>query len=246
MPLISGPVLILGARSDIGRALCRAYAQQGCDVILAARRAEELADDRADLENRYQVKAFTAEFDVTDADPDRFFAGLPVKPKTVIMVAGLLGDQAVSEADPAAADLVMRTNYNGPVLFLMAAARLLKQSRDGTIIGISSVAGDRGRASNYVYGSAKAGFTAALSGLRNGLSREDIAVLTVKPGFVATRMTEGMALPARLTAQPDAVAAQIVRAHKAGRHVIYTKPIWRLIMGVIRAIPEPIFRKLSL
>lgn len=246
MSSISGPVLILGARSDIGRALGRAYAQRGCDVILAARRAGELVDDKADLENRFGVKAFTAEFDVTDADPDRFFANLPVVPRTVVMVAGLLGDQAVSETDPAAAELVMRTNYTGPVQFLMAAARLLRKAGNGTIVGISSVAGDRGRASNYVYGSAKAGFTAALSGLRNSLSREGIGVLTVKPGFVATRMTEGMALPARLTAQPEAVASQIVRAQQAGRHVIYTKPIWRLIMAVIRAIPESVFRKLSL
>jgi NAD(P)-dependent dehydrogenase (short-subunit alcohol dehydrogenase family) len=162
------------------------------------------------------------------------------------MVAGLLGDQAQSEINGEAADLVMRTNYNGPVLYLLEAARLMREAGRGTIIGISSVAGDRGRASNFVYGSAKAGFTAFLSGLRNRLAREGIAVITVKPGFVRTKMTEGMDLPARLTAEPEAVARQIVTAHRKGRDIVYAKPIWRPIMSVIRALPEPIFKRMSI
>ena len=114
------------------------------------------------------------------------------------------------------------------------------------IVGISSVAGDRGRGSNYIYGSAKAGFTAYLAGLRNRLAGEGVHVLTVKPGFVATAMTEGLDLPAPLTAQPEELGAAVLRAVAKKRNVIYTRPVWRLIMGVIRAIPEPIFKKLSL
>ncbi len=246
MASIPSPVLILGARSDIGRALSRSYAELGCDIILAARRADELEPDRADLATRYGVAVQAAEFDVNDPDPDAFFASLGVVPGTVVMVAGLLGDQAESERSSEAAQLVMQTNYNGPSLFLLAAARVLQAAGKGAIIGISSVAGDRGRASNFVYGSAKAGFTAFLSGLRNRLAKSGIDVITVKPGFVATRMTAGMDLPARLTAQPDAVARSIVNAQRKRRDVIYTKPIWRGVMTVIGIIPERVFKKMSI
>ena len=116
----------------------------------------------------------------------------------------------------------------------------------GTIIGISSVAGDRGRASNFVYGSAKAGFSAVLSGLRNAHAKHGLHVLTVKPGFVATKMTAGMDLPPLLTAQPRDVADAIIKAQLRGRNVIYTKSLWWLIMTIIRHIPEGIFKRLSL
>jgi short-subunit dehydrogenase len=111
---------------------------------------------------------------------------------------------------------------------------------------VSSVAGDRGRASNFIYGSAKAGFTAFLSGLRARLSRKNVHVITVKPGFVDTRMTAGMNLPPLLTAQPDEVAAAVLKAHAKGANVIYVGRIWRFIMLVIRLLPEPIFKRLSI
>ncbi|MEI9928749.1 MAG: SDR family NAD(P)-dependent oxidoreductase [Sphingomonas sp.] len=167
-------------------------------------------------------------------------------PGTVVMVAGLLGDQQDSEGHPAAADLVMRTNYNGPALYLLAAARRLEAAGKGVIVGISSVAGDRGRGSNYVYGSAKAGFTALLSGMRNRLARKGVHVMTVKPGFVDTRMTRGMDLPKALTARPEEVAAAVVRGQRRGADVIYTRPVWRLVMTVIRSIPEGVFKRLNL
>jgi len=116
----------------------------------------------------------------------------------------------------------------------------------GTLIGISSVAGDRGRATNYVYGSAKAGFTAFLSGLRNRLAKRGVHVMTVKPGFVATKMTEGMDLPDKLTADPDKLARSVLRAAKRRRNIIYVKPVWWLVMLIIRNIPEAIFKKLSI
>jgi short-subunit dehydrogenase len=108
------------------------------------------------------------------------------------------------------------------------------------------VAGERGRASNFVYGSAKAGLTAFLSGLRNELAGKGVQVITVKPGFVATAMTADMDLPAALTAQPDEVARAVVAAQLRGRDVIYVRPLWRLIMTVIRAIPEGVFKRLKL
>jgi len=167
-------------------------------------------------------------------------------PGTVIMVAGLLGDQAESAASDGVAAQVMETNYAGPARYLLAAARAMAGVPDACIIGISSVAGDRGRGSNYIYGSAKAGLTAFLSGLRNAHAKSGLHVLTVKPGFVATQMTAGMDLPPQLTAQPAEVARAIVRAHEKKRDVIYVRPIWRLVMTIICAIPERLFKRLSL
>lgn len=239
------PVLILGARSDIARALAHEYAARGCDLILAARDPAALEADCADLALRHKIGARAVAVDVTDGAPDAFFAALDEVPGTIVMVAGLLGDQDEAVADDALAARIMETNYNGPARYLLAAARLMEK-KGSAIIGISSVAGDRGRGSNLVYGSAKAGFTAFLSGLRNRLVQRDIQVLTVKPGFVDTRMTEGMKLPGALTAKPEAVARAIVRAQEKGRGVIYAKAVWRPIMQIIRLIPEPVFKRLKL
>jgi len=243
---IPSPVLILGARSDIGRAIAHAYAAEGCDVILAARRVGDLERDRSDLMVRYPVKAELAEFDVLDASPDAFLASLGTQPATVVMVVGLLGEHERSLVDDAEATRVMNTNYVGPARYLLAAARMLEARGGGAIIGVSSVAGDRGRGSNFIYGSAKAGLTAFLSGLRNHLAKKNVQVLTIKPGFVATRMTAGMKLPPLLTTTPEDVARVVLSAQKSGRDVVYVKPIWRLIMFIIGLIPEPIFKKLSL
>jgi NAD(P)-dependent dehydrogenase (short-subunit alcohol dehydrogenase family) len=242
--MIASPVVILGARSDIGRALARGYAAKGARVILAAR--GDIEADRRDLEVRSGGTAKAVAFDVTDGAPDAFFAGLGEKPGTVVMVAGLLGDQDRSASDDAEAARVMATNYEGPARYLLAAARAMAGVKGGCIIGISSVAGERGRGSNYIYGSAKAGLTAFLSGLRNAQSKAGLHVMTVKPGFVATQMTAGMKLPPPLTAQPDEVAKAIIDSHEKRRDVIYVKARWRPVMAVIRAIPEGVFKKLSL
>lgn len=245
MPEPLSPILIAGAHSDIGRALAHAYARRGCDIILAARGADRLEADCSDLSVRHGVAARAVELDVTAGDPDGFYQSLGEVPGTVVMVAGLLGDQDEAVAVDAAAWRIMETNYVGPARYLLAAARRMERP-GSTIIGISSVAGDRGRGSNLVYGSAKAGFSAFLSGLRNRLASRQVHVMTVKPGFVATRMTAGMALPARLTAQPEAVAEAILHAHVRGRDTLYAKWIWGPIMQVIRLIPEPVFKRMKL
>ncbi|MDE3123332.1 MAG: SDR family NAD(P)-dependent oxidoreductase, partial [Paracoccaceae bacterium] len=141
---------------------------------------------------------------------------------------------------------VMRTNFEGPAAILAAFANRFEARRSGTIVGISSVAGERGRATNYIYGSAKAGFTAFLSGLRNRLAGKGVHVVTVLPGFVATRMTAGMDLPAKLTAQPSEVGRAVLRAVKTRRNVIYVRPIWQVIMAVIRNIPEGVFKGMKI
>jgi short-subunit dehydrogenase len=129
---------------------------------------------------------------------------------------------------------------------LNIAAEKMQLKKAGIIIGISSVAGERGRASNYLYGSAKAGFTAYLSGLRNRLYPLGIRVITLKPGFVYSKMTEHLTLPPRLTASPEQVAKVVIKNLSSGSEIIYVKPIWAIIMTIIRLIPEFFFKKLKL
>lgn len=241
------PVLIVGAASDIGRAIARAYALAGRDLVLAARAPERLERDAQDLRLRGNIAVRIEAFDILDqASHDALLDRLDGLPGTVISVVGLLGSQPAAERDPAEAERIMRTNYLAPALFLGTVAERMARRGSGTIIGISSVAGERGRASNYVYGSAKAGLTQFLSGLRNRLAGAGIRVVTVKPGFVDTRMTEGMKLPPLLTARPEEVARAVLAAERRGRDCIYVRPVWRLIMAVIRLIPEPLFKRMRL
>jgi decaprenylphospho-beta-D-erythro-pentofuranosid-2-ulose 2-reductase len=245
---IAGPsVLILGARSDIARPLARIYAEDGYGVILAARHAERLAADAADLRVRFEHPVGIREFDVLETGGHhRFLDSLDALPDTVISLIGLMTPQGEAQTDFAAADLMIRSNFLGLVSILGETANRMEQRGSGTIIGVSSVAGDRGRATNYIYGSAKAGFTAFLSGLRNRLLGKGVTVITIKPGFVRTRMTEGMDLPAILTAAPDELARAIRRAHKRHSQIVYHSHVWRLIMLIICSLPERIFARLKL
>lgn len=241
------PVLILGARSDIGRATACRFAAAGHPVQLAARNAEALEADKADIELRFRVPVTLHEFDALAVDTHPAFVdALPALPEVAVCAVGLMGTQGESERDPAAAARVLRSNFEGPAAILSELANRFEARGRGTLVGISSVAGERGRATNYVYGSAKAGFTAFLSGLRNRLAKKGVHVVTVLPGFVATRMTEGMDLPQRLLAQPDEVAEAIAQAVERRRDVIYVRPVWRLVMGVIRSLPEPVFKRTRL
>ena len=247
MTQLHSPVLLLGATSDIGRALAHAYGKAGLPLILAARDSARLDADVQDMRLRYDVPVRAVECDVLQMDdPGCFFDALGELPGTVVSLVGLLGDQTKAQFDPAQSLTVIATNFVGPAVLLGEAANRMEKRGYGTLIGVSSVAGDRGRASNYIYGSAKAGLTAYLSGLRNRLAETGVRVLTIKPGFVATRMTAGMKLPAALTAQPDEVARAVIRAQEQGRNVVYVRPIWRLIMTIIRLLPESLFKKLSI
>lgn len=241
--MTSGPVLIIGGKSDIGLALAYRFAAAGHPVQLAARDAASLKEAQADIQIRHDVAVSLHELDILAPDTfSAFIDSLPALPSVAICVVGLLGQQAVAEREPEAASLIFRSNFEGPALLTGLLANRFEARGAGTLVGISSVAGERGRSSNYVYGSAKAGFTAFLSGLRNRLAKKGVHVLTVLPGFVATRMTEGMDLPPRLTATPERVAEAIFKGVAGGKDVIYVKPVWRLVMLVIRTIPERIFK----
>ena len=240
-------VLILGARSDIGRAIAHQFAAEGHPVQLAARKTKGLEADKTDIELRYRVAVDVHEFDALDQkEHAAFLDKLSSLPGIAVCVVGYMGEQTENEHDLEAATRVMRSNYEGPANILAELANRFEERGGGTLVGISSVAGERGRATNYVYGSAKAGLTAFLSGLRNRLAKKGVHVVTVLPGFMATQMTEGMDLPAPLTAQPDEVAKAVAKAVQKQRNVIYVRPVWWLIMTIIKTIPEGVFKRLKI
>jgi short-subunit dehydrogenase len=242
-----GAVLILGGRSDIGLAIAKVYAAEGHAVQLAARKAATLDAEKADIALRHGVEVSLHEFDALDVDThEAFVDGLATLPETVVCAVGVLGSQEDNEQDHATARMVMRANFEGPANILAVLANKFEDRGNGVIIGISSVAGDRGRATNYIYGAGKAGFSAYLAGLRNRLASKGVHVLTVKPGFVATRMTDGLDLPDKLTTDPETLARGVFKAAKRRRNEVYIKPIWWLVMMVIRNIPEMVFKKLKI
>jgi NAD(P)-dependent dehydrogenase (short-subunit alcohol dehydrogenase family) len=187
----------------------------------------------------------SAVFDLDDATAhERLLdaAEAALGPADIVFLAhGVLGSR---DAAPEEAEAILRTNLGGPTSLLLRAARRMEARRAGTLVALSSVSGDRGRAANPVYGAAKAGLTALLSALRQRLSSAGVSVLTVKPGFVDTPMTAHLpAMP--FVVGPDRVARDIVRALERGADVVYTPPIWRLVMLVVRLLPEKLFKKLS-
>lgn len=240
-------VLILGARSDIGKTTAHKFASLGHPVQLAARNATAMETDKTDMELRYKVAVTLHEFDALAIEThDTFVNSLPELPQIAVCAVGMMGQQRENERDIKSASIIMRSNYEAPAGILAVLANRFEERGNGTLVGISSIAGERGRAANYVYGSSKAGFTTFLSGLRNRLAKSGIHVVTVLPGFVSTRMTEGMDLPKKLTAEPNEVADAILRAVERKKDVIYVRTIWRLIMLIIRNIPEFIFKKLKI
>lgn len=240
-------VLIMGAKSDIAKALARKYAENGYNLYLAARKSNELEAFSNDINIRTQRTAKCLELDVLDyASHQAFYDALEEKPLGVISAIGYLGEQTKAQNEFSEAQKIIDTNYTGVVSLLNIIADDFEKRKNGFIVGISSVAGDRGRKSNYFYGSAKAALTAHLSGLRNRLYKSQVHVMTVKPGFVATKMTEGMDLPEKLTAQPENVAQDIYQAQQKGKNVLYTKWIWRWIMLIIKIIPEWKFKGMNL
>ncbi|HEY8576180.1 MAG TPA: SDR family oxidoreductase [Devosia sp.] len=241
-------LLLIGATSDIGHATATAFAKAGWRIHLTARNLEAAERNRADIAVRTSVPVTAEVLNILDTEKlESFVGGLVPLPDAVVCVVGELGDQQRAQTDIAHAARVIRTNFEGPSLLLGILAERFIQRGHGSIVGVSSVAGDRGRGSNYVYGAAKAGFSAFLSGLRNRASASNVQVITIKPGFVRTRMTSGMKLPPLLTAEPDEVGNAILAAVEKSRSgVHYVRKIWRPVMTAICLIPEPVFKKMRL
>ncbi len=240
--------IILGATSSMARAFARSVAERGDRVIVAGRDMADLKAMATDLALRGAASAEAMRFDARDPatfGPIVQKAELEPGEINVAVFVGSMPAQAEIDADPALISGVVADNFTGPVRFLAEIAPLLEARAGGTVVGVSSVAGDRGRISNYTYGAAKAGFATYLSGLRNRLTRAGAHVVTVKPGFVDTSMTwgiEGMFL----VASPEKVAADILKAVEKRRNVLYTPGFWWLIMTIIKLVPERIFKKLSI
>ena len=240
------PVLVLGARSDIAHEIAKQLAKRGHPIMLAARKSDSLSADVSDMSIRYNTVVTAHEFDILDTTAHaRFLRNLPLIPSIIVCAVGVLGNQDQDAGNPDAMRLIVDTNYLAPCLFLeIAAAQMALIGTKTAIVAISSVAGDRGRAKNYIYGSAKAGFTAYLSGLRQKYEATQLHIMTVKPGFVRTTMTEDMDLPGILTSNPDDFAKKVVKALDRGTQV-YCDPRWRVVMGIITHLPEKIFMRLK-
>jgi len=245
----SKKVLVLGATSGIAEATCRIWAQQGASLFLIARNADKLNVVAADLKTRGAAYIDTAVIDLDDTEshPELLtdaigsLGGLDV----AYLAHGVLGDQAEAERETEHAEDILYTNLISPVSLLTWLANYCVKQHSGVIAVLSSVAGDRGRKSNYVYGSSKAGLTAFLQGLRNRVDREGVTVLTIKPGPVKTAMTANMKGNEKF-ADVDAVAATIVKAIDKKKDTLYVPGIWSPVMLVVRTIPEFIFKKLNL
>jgi len=240
-------VLILGATSDIGRALAKKFASNGYNLQVAARRVNDLVSMSSDIKLRFGVTCDLHSFDAENfLSHEIFWKSLHYKPDITIVVFGNMFDQQDCLHKW---DLTLKTiqvNYTGIASILNIIARSYNQRKGGTIIGISSVAGLRGRSSNFIYGSAKAAAIAYLSGLRNELYHSDVHVMTVLPGFVFTKLTENLQLPKLLAATPDEVAKDVYSGFLKRKNIVYSRWFWRWIMLVIQFIPESTFKKLKL
>ena len=239
--------ILLGATSSMAQAMARQLAEAGNGVILAGRDLEDLKRLAADCQARGAAFAQAMKFDARASKGFKAIIDRAAREDGQISAAVFVGSmppQEAIDADPGLIAGTVEDSFVGPATFLQALAPVMEARGGGTVVGVGSVAGDRGRIGNYVYGAAKAGFATYLSGLRNRLTRAGGHVVTVKPGFVDTAMTWGLA-GMFLVATPEAVARDILKAVEKKKNVIYTPFFWRYIMGIIKSIPEPIFKKLS-
>jgi decaprenylphospho-beta-D-erythro-pentofuranosid-2-ulose 2-reductase len=247
---MSGRIVILGALSAIAEATARRFAENGAALVLVARDEARLKELAADLMVRGAVAAHIVVCDLaTEADPGAKMlawtdqlGGL----SAVLIAYGVLGDQAAAEKDLAITQQQITVNFTSAALWAQAAAAILEQQRSGTLLVIGSVAGDRGRASNYVYGAAKAGLATFTQGIAHRLAKVGARAVTIKPGFVDTPMTAGLAKGGPLWATPAQVADVIVKAADKGGPVAYAPWFWRFILLIIRAVPAFVFHKTKL
>lgn len=247
MEFKSKTVLILGGNSDVGKSLAKDFGKLGSNLILTSRKDGQLDTFKSDLEIRNEINCDVQLFNVLDfKSHDSFYKNLKTKPDIVITCIGYLDKQENSQINFQESLMSIQTNFTGLVSILNIISSDFEKREEGVIVGISSVAGDRGRESNYIYGSSKSAFTSFLSGLRNRLHKSGVKVITVKPGFIETKMTGHLDLPKLLTATPDDISKDIINSIRKGKTIIYSKWFWKWIMLIIRIIPESIFKKMKL
>jgi decaprenylphospho-beta-D-erythro-pentofuranosid-2-ulose 2-reductase len=250
MSNIAGQVIV-GATSEIARAVALELAKAGGPLVVAARDVEELKLLAADLELRTGACVTAIPHDATNfGQCDAFFNKCMAALGSIeglVLCQGFMADQKEAAEDWSLAQQMIDVNYTASVCLGNRFAAHFAAIGKGYICGVSSVAGDRGRQSNYLYGSTKAGFSAYLDGSRNRLYRSGVAVVNVKPGFVDTSMTWGLLNPrSRIVATPERVGRDIAKAIRRRKNTIYTPWLWALIMPLIRLLPEALFKRLSL
>lgn len=244
----AGHVLVVGASSAIGRAIALRFARKG-SVLVAGRDAKEIDAVAADARIRTGATVTGVAYDAMTTDAAAFFARcLEIAQGNldgIVVCHGLMDEEDRAKNDPNALARIIGVNFTSPAAVLTAAAGYFENRKRGFLVGVGSVAGDRGRQSNYPYGAAKAGFATWLDGLRHRLFKAGVTVTTVKPGFVDTGMTWGMK-GLFLVASPEKIAADVERAVRKKRAVIYTPWFWRGLLAVIRSVPRPIFLRSKL
>jgi decaprenylphospho-beta-D-erythro-pentofuranosid-2-ulose 2-reductase len=242
-------VAILGATSGIAEASARIWAARGARIALVGRNAEKLAAVVSDLKTRGAASADAIVADCAEIDASatmRLIVDTLGGIDIVLLAYAVQGDQQACERDPEAAAEVLRTDFTSAAAWCLAAASILEAQRSGALVVIGSVAGDRGRASNYVYGAAKAGLAALVEGIAHRLARSGARAILIKPGFVDTPMTATIANKGLLWAKPEAIARTIVAAAERGPPVVYAPWFWRGIMLVVRNTPSLIFHRTNL
>jgi decaprenylphospho-beta-D-erythro-pentofuranosid-2-ulose 2-reductase len=247
-------LLVLGGASDIGAAIAERLVPGGCHRIVLAGRRPEAMEPVADRLRAAGAEVAVTAWDATDigghADAVKAaWDALPAGESSrdidcVLLAAGVLGDQEHLEDDPTAAAEVATTNYVGPVSTLLHVTRRLEEQGHGTIIVLSSVAGERVRQSNFVYGSSKAGLDGFAQGLGDSLEGTGVNVMVVRPGFVHSSMTEGRDAPP-LSTTPEAVAEAVADGLASGKHTVWVPGTFRYVMTAFRHLPRPLWRKLS-
>lgn len=243
--------VILGGASTVARAIALELARDGYALVSADFDRFENERIAADIHVRHVRPCHALHFDATDYGSHRRFMDeccrlLGGVPAGIVLCFGYMPEQADAQANFELARRTIATNLTGAISILELFAAAFEERGSGFIIGLSSVAGDRGRKSNYIYGASKAGLTCYLSGLRNRLHSAGVHVLTVKPGFMDTKMTYGMPLPGPLVASPEQAARDIMRALRKRKNEVYVRFFWRYIMMIIRSIPEWQFKKMSI
>jgi decaprenylphospho-beta-D-erythro-pentofuranosid-2-ulose 2-reductase len=247
----AGParVLVVGGTSAIGYEVARSFAESGARLYLTGRNGEKLAAVRDDLRVRGAPQVGTVLLDVTDVGRHEAVVQRVVAELSgldyVLIAHGTLPDQRECERSVAASLEALEVNATSTIALLTLLANYFEVERRGCIAVITSVAGDRGRQSNYVYGTAKGALNVFLQGLRNRLQRAGVAVVTVKPGFVDTPMTAGIP-KGPLFADPHRVGRSIYRAMVGRRDVVYLPWFWRPVMRIVKSIPEPVFKRMRL
>jgi decaprenylphospho-beta-D-erythro-pentofuranosid-2-ulose 2-reductase len=248
-PQVPQRIVILGATSAIAEATARLWAARGARIVLAGRNESRLNEIAADLKTRGASETIDWPLDFVNADASAELAkmvervgGLDI----LLLAYGSLGDHSELERNPAAVAKLIATNFSSAAAWCLAASAVLEKQRAGTLLVIGSVAGDRGRRSNYIYGATKGGLAHLVEGLAHKLAPLGARAVIIKPGFVDTPMTAAIADKGALWATPEAIATVIVRAGEKGGPAVYAPAFWRGVMLGIRGLPAPLFNKINI